>query len=170
MATTYQFLGETNAVPYDSFGYTVLKKVVDFADLILNPQKLALASAPNAPLSAFSTFASADILQVFHVPAGFVVEAAGFYFEKIDTVQAGAKVQLGDGDSAAGYAAATVCTAGTALQTVLGDAYGSSAMETRIYLADDTIDIVSSVAAMVDARMHVFVMGYKAFDLLAANV
>ena len=161
----YQFLGETNAVPYDAPGYVVLKKYIDFADLVLNPQKLALASAPNTPLSAFAGFVAADILNVFHVPAGFVVLNAGFYFQAIDTAQPTAKVQLGDGDGVAGFAAATVGTAGTGLQTILTDAYGSSNMESRVYLVADTIDIIGSVQTIVDAKMHVYAIGMKCFDI-----
>lgn len=161
----FQFLGETNAVPYDAPGYVVLKKYIDFADLVLNPQKLALASAPNTPLSAFAGFVAADILNVFHVPAGFVVLNAGFYFQAIDTKQPTAKVQLGDAASAAGFAAAAVGTAGTGLQTILTDGYGSSALESRVYLVADTIDIIGSVQTIVDAKMHVYAIGMKCFDI-----
>ena len=167
---TYQFLGETNALPYGVHGHVVLKRFIDFADLVSNPQKLATAADPTVPLSAFAGLISADVLQVFHVPAGFVVKAAGFYFEAIDGTEPTCKFQLGDGDSAAGYAAATVGTAGTAWQTVLTDAYGSSAMESRIYLAADTIDITMSVEDTVDAKIHVYVMGFLAFNLLGADV
>lgn len=162
---TYQFLGETNAVPYDAPGYVVLKKYIDFADLVSNPQKLALASAPLVPLSSFAGFEAADVLQVFHVPAGFVAFNAGYYPQTIDTVQAGAKIHGGDGDSAAGFFAANLLTSGTGIQTILTDAYGSSNMESRVYLVADTIDIIGSVATIVDAKVHVYAVGFKCFDI-----
>jgi len=164
----YQFLGESNAVAYDAFGYTVMRKYVDFADLVANPQKLALASAPNTPLSSFAGFVAADILNVFHVPAGFVALNAGWYNIAIDTVQPTAKLQLGDGASVAGFAAANLLTAGTAVQTLLTDAYGSSNMESRIYLVNDTIDAIGSVQTIVDAKVMFYVIGCKAFDITAA--
>ena len=168
--STYQFFGEGNAVPYGAPGYVVLKKFIDFADLVSNPQKLALASAPTAPLSSFAGLAIADILQIFHVPAGFVVKAFGMYPETIDTVQAGAKLNAGDGDSASGYMAVNLLTDTVGIQTILTDAYGSTNMESRQYLVADTIDIVGSVAAIVDAKVHFYCMGFKGFDLLGADV
>jgi hypothetical protein len=170
MATIYQFKGETGAVTYDAFGFTVLKKFVDFADLVSNPQKLALASAPTVGLSSFAGLASGDTLQMFHVPAGFVAFKAGMYPEAIDTVQAGAKLQMGDGDAAAGYFAANLLTATVGIQTILTDGYGSSTLESKPYLVADTIDVVGSVAAIVDAKVHFYVIGCKCFDLLGANV
>ena len=168
--STYQFLGETNALPYGVHGHVVLRRFIDFADLVANPQKLATSAAPTVPLSAFAGLISADVLQVFHVPAGFVAKAAGFYFEAIDGTNPTCKFQLGDGDSAAGFAAATVGTAGTGLQTVLTDAYGSSQMESRQYLVADTIDITMSVEDAIDAKIHVYVMGFLGFNLLGADV
>jgi hypothetical protein len=170
MATTYQFKGETNAVPYGAPGYVVLKKFIDFADLVLNPQKLALASLPNVGLSTFAGMASGDTIQLFHIPAGFVVKAFGMYPETIDTVQAGAKLAAGDGAQTAGFMAANLLTDTVGIQTILTDAYGSSSLESRQYLVADTIDILSSVAAIVDAKVHFYCMGFQAFDLLGADV
>jgi hypothetical protein len=166
----YQFLGETNAVPYGAPGYVVLRKFIDFADLVSNPQKLALASAANTPLSSFAGFEIADIINLFHVPAGFVVKAFGMYPEAIDTQEAGAKINAGDGASASGFLAVNLLTAGVGVQTILTDAYGSTNMESRQYLVADTIDIIGSVAAIVDAKVHFYCMGFKGFDLLGADV
>lgn len=166
----YQFLGETNAVPYGAPGYVVLKKFIDFADLVSNPQKLALTSTPNVSLSAFAGLAAADIINLFHVPAGFVVKAFGMYPETIDTQEAGAKLHAGDGASVAGFMAANLLTSTVGIQTILTDGYGSSAMESRQYLVADTIDIIGSVATIVDAKVHFYCMGFKGFDLLGADV
>jgi hypothetical protein len=166
----YQFLGETNAIPYGVHGHVVLRKFIDFADLVSNPQQLALTATPNVPLSVFAELATADIINIFHVPAGFVVKAFGMYPEAIDTVQAGAKLHAGDGASAAGYMAANLLTATVGIQTILTDAYGSSNMESRQYLVADTIDIIGSVAVIVDAKVHFYCMGFQGFDLLGADV
>jgi hypothetical protein len=167
---TYQFLGETNAVPYGAPGYVVLKRFIDLGDLVLNPQKLALASAANTPLSSFAGIVAADVLQIFHVPAGFVVKAAGMYIETADTLQPTGTLTIGDGSSTAGFMAAEALDGAGATQTILTDAYGSSNMESRVYSAADTIDMLGATQTLVDAKFHVYVMGFKGFDLLGADV
>lgn len=161
----YQFLGEAAAVPYDAPGYVVLKKYIDFADLVANPQKLALASTPNTPLSAFAGFVAADVLNVFHVPAGFVVKAAGMYIQAADTLQPTGTIAIGDGSETAGFMAAEALDGAGATQTILTDAYGSSNIESRVYSAADTIDLLGAVQTIVDAKIHIYVMGFKAFDI-----
>ena len=167
---TYQFLGETNAVPYGVHGHVVLRRFIDLADLVLNPQKLALASAPTVPLSAFAGIVAADVLQIFHVPAGFVVKAAGMYIQTADTVQPTGTLNMGDGDSAAGYMVAEAMDGAGATQTILTDDYGSTNMESRVYTAADTIDMTGATQTLVDAAFHVYVMGFLAFNLLGADV
>ena len=167
MATTYQFLGETNAVTYDAFGYTVLKKYIDVAVLVANPQLLALASAPTVPLSSFSGFAgaSSDILQVFHVPAGFVAVGGGSYIQAADGTQTTASIALGDGDNTAGYQAAAALDGASLQYTIKTDAYGTDNVVMKGYVADDTIDILFGTQITVDAKFHVFIMGMKCFDI-----
>lgn len=167
---TYQFLGETNAVPYGVHGHVVLRRYIDLAVLVLNPQMLALASAPTVPLSSFAGIATADVLQIFHVPAGFVVKAAGMYIQAADTVQPTGTLTIGDGSSTAGYMVAEAMDGAGATQTILTDAYGSTNMESRIYTADDTIDMLGATQALVNAKFHVWVMGFLGFNLLGADV
>jgi hypothetical protein len=172
MAVIYQFLGETEALPYDAFGNVVMHKFVDVADLVLNPQKLALASAPNTPLTSFAGFVGtgSDILNVFHVPAGFIARFAGMYVELADTAPT-TKISLGIGGEVAGFMLATVLTpAGLLAQTVIDDAYGTDNVCGVGFVAADTIDAVFSVATAIDAKLHFFLEGYKAFDLLGADV
>jgi hypothetical protein len=171
MAVTYQFLGETNAIAYESSGYVVMKKYIDFADLILNPQKLALASAPNTPLSAFAGFvgASSDILQVFHVPAGFHVLAGGSYIQAAATATT-ATFTLGDGDSTAGLQLATALDGVSGQWTLNDDAYGGDYMTGKSYIVADTIDMLFATATPVDGKVHVWAIGFKCFDLLGADV
>ena len=166
MATTYQFLGETNAVAYEAPGYVVLKKYIDVADLIANPQKLALASAPNTPLSAFTGFAGAsgDILQVFHVPAGFVGISGGSYIQAADTATT-ATFTIGDGDNTAGWQLATALDGASWQGTVNDDAYGGDDMTGYGYIVDDTIDLLFATATAIDAKFHVYLIGVKAFDI-----
>jgi len=161
---TYQFLGETNALPYETRDSVVLRRYVDFADLILNPQKLSLASAPNVPLSSFAGLAAADVLQLFHIPAGTLVSGMGMYAQAIDTNATGT-IALGDGSSTAGWMAATATTAGAVTTTVVGDAYGSDNYNFLAYKAADTLDALGATATLIDAKVHFFAIAMKAFDI-----
>lgn len=167
MATEYQFLGETAAVTYDAFGYVVLKKYVDVADLIANPQKLALASAPNVPLSSFAGFAgaSSDVLNLFHLPAGFVIRFGGMYVQTADTAPT-TKVSLGIGGATAALMLATVLTpAGLVANTIVTDAYGTDTVCGKAFGTADTLDAAFTVATAIDAKLHFWVEGYKGFDI-----
>ena len=166
----YQFLGEGNAVPYDAFGYTVLRKFIDVADLVLYPQKLALASTPTVPLSAFTGFASGDILNVFHIPAGFVGVCGGSYIETADSTQTTAAFAIGDGGNTAGFQAAAAVDGASWQGTLDSDAYGGATRTGYGYIVADTIDLLFSVQTMIDAAFHVYIIGCKAFDLLGADV
>jgi hypothetical protein len=160
----YQFLGETNAIPYEAPGFVVLKKYIDFADLVLNPQKLALASAPNTPLSSFAGFAAADVLNVFHIPAGTIVFGMGMYAQAVDTNASGT-IALGDGTQTAGWMAATATTAGALTTTVVGDAYGSNNYNFLGYKAADTLDALGATATLISAKVHLFAIVQKCFDI-----
>lgn len=161
---TYQFLGEDSAVTYEAPGFTTLKKYVDFADLVLNPQKLALASAPNTPLSSFAGLAAADVLQLFHIPAGTIVSGMGMYCQTIDS-NGTAKLSLGTGASAAGWMAATLTTASAVTTTVVGDAYGSDNYNFVAYKTADTLDATGSVATLISAKIHFFALVERCFDI-----
>jgi hypothetical protein len=167
MATVYQFMGETNSVPYDAFGYVCLKKYIDIADLILHPEKLALASAPNVPLTSFAGFvgASSDVLQLFHVPAGFVAVSAGTYYQTADSAPT-ASIALGDGSATAGYQTAAALN-GASWQGTIGttDAYGPAIMCGHGYAVADTIDALFATATAISAKIHFYVIGVKGFDI-----
>jgi hypothetical protein len=142
MATTYQFLGESSGLHYTHS----------------QGGKLALASAPNTPLSSFAFLdgSEADILQIFHCPAKTYVVGMGL---SITTASALAQTwALGTGVSAAGFGAAKAINA-TGVQTTLNDdAYGGDYM-TGWYLASaDTLDVTSATADSVDGVVDVFAL------------
>jgi hypothetical protein len=74
---TYDFHGAGHAFPYDAPGFTVLRKKVDLPALIAAPQNLALAATPSTPLSTFSGMVLNDVLNVFALPRGFLIQTAG---------------------------------------------------------------------------------------------
>jgi len=159
----YQFIGESNAVAYEAPGYVVMKKYVDVAALIAAPQMLALASAPNTPLTSFTGFAAADVVNLFHVPAGFVARMAGMYVQSADTNAA--TIALGIGGATAAFMAATAINSTGATITVVGDAYGANSLMAKEFVANDTVDALLASATAIDAKIHFFLEGYKAFDI-----
>jgi hypothetical protein len=162
----YQFLGEKNAVTYDAFGYTVMKKYVDVAILVANPQMLALASAPNTPLSSFTGFSGSAgaVLNVFHVPAGAIVTKMGLYIQAADTATT-TTIALGDGDSTAGFMAAEALDGDGHTMTIVTDAYGTDNVCGVAYEADDTLDALFAVATSIDAKLHFWAEVFKGFDI-----
>jgi hypothetical protein len=74
---TYDFHGAGHALPYDASGFTALRKKVDLPALIAAPQNLALAATPNTSLTSFSGMVQNDVLNVFSLPRGFLVQVAG---------------------------------------------------------------------------------------------
>jgi hypothetical protein len=165
MASIYQFFGESNAITYDAFGFCVLKRQIDIGNLVLNPGKLALAASPTLQLTTFPGLISGDVLQVFHVPAGFVGICGGSYIQAADGTQTTASFNLGDGGNAAGYQAAAAVDGASWQGTLNDDAYGGDNMIGYGYIVDDTIDITIATQTMVDAIFHVYVIGVKAFDI-----
>jgi hypothetical protein len=141
---TYCFCGESannNAMPYGEFGNSVFRRKVDLPYLIANPGKLALASAPNTPLSSFSGFVQNDILELFQVPIGFVPYMCALRVKTAEGATAASTIGCNAGFDTgsavtAGLLAAgdlnasadtMICSGATAGQSAAADAYGSSA-------------------------------------------
>jgi len=166
MATEYQFKGETNAIPYNAFGFAVLQKRVDIPDLILNPDKLALASAPTVGLTSFTSFdgTASDILNVFHVPAGFMVISGGIRVATSGTASTTAELGIG-GNTAALMATSTPldAAADTIVNTLNDDAFGGDYMQGYTFAAADTIDILFAGAADILGIYDVFAVGMKVY-------
>jgi len=127
---SYAFKGRGAAIPYDAPLQTVLKRNISFPDLIANPGKLALAASPTLGLTAFAGFENADVLELFEVPAGFLLQNFGL---RCTTVQ--------------GETSAFVVGYNSATQTALGVA--ATATDPNAYLA--TGDLVA--LGIMDANM-----------------
>jgi|TARA_R100001530_G_scaffold50391_1_gene37497 hypothetical protein len=105
------------------------------------------------------TLGSTDTYQLIGVPKGFVVTAAGFEILTAETTNTTAKVSLGDGGGTTRYTIATLIN-GTA-----GDYTGVPVDITYQYTADDTIDLLGSVAAPTDGKLRVWVVGFDVNDV-----
>lgn len=114
----------------------VLEEVIDFAVVTATPL----------------TLGSTDTYQVLKVPIGSFVSSCGYQVLTAESGNATAQIELGDGvDTDRFVAATTVAATGystpATTTSALGITYGTAA---------DTIDILSSVAALTNAKIRVW--------------
>tara|TARA_R110000765_G_scaffold308863_2_gene402408 strand:+ start:144 stop:617 length:474 start_codon:yes stop_codon:yes gene_type:complete len=107
--------------------------------------------------SAGITIGTTDTFRLIGVPKGFVVTAGGWEVITAETGAATSKMELGDGGSTARYGAA-------AIFTTAGD-YSVPVDITYQYTADDTVDLLSSVAAATNGKLRVWVVGFDVNDI-----
>ena len=96
---TYCFVGESadnNGIPYGEFGAGVYRRRVDLPYLIAHPEKLALATAPNSPLTSFSGFVQNDVLELFQVPIGYLPMLAAVRVNTVEGATAAAEIGISD--------------------------------------------------------------------------
>ena len=79
MADTYHYYKQGYAIPYDHFGHVVLRKHLDVPALIVSGAAGYSPLAVDEVRTALPTtgFGTADILNLFRVPAGFLVLFGG---------------------------------------------------------------------------------------------
>ena len=158
---TYIFKGMGNALAYDAPGMSVLTQRVDFADLVANPGKLALASAPTVGLTSFAGLdgTAGDVLQVFALPAGTLITQMGLSVYTADSLTG--TIALGDGTSTAGWGAAKILNAVASQITLVGDAFGPDNTSGKFYVAEDTLDMLSATALIEEAVVDVWAIAFK---------
>jgi len=160
---TYTFKGMGNALAYDAPGMSVLKKRIDFADLIANPGKVALASAPTIGLTSFAGLAAADVFQLFALPAGTLVTQMGLSVVTADSLAG--TIALGDGASTAGFGAAKAVNAVASQITLVADAFGANNVMGKFYAAEDTLDALGAVATITEAVIDFWAVVCKVNDV-----
>jgi hypothetical protein len=167
----YQFANQGNAVPYDAPFRTALHLNINMPDLIANPGKLALASAPTLPLNSFTDFSSGDILELFQVPAGFCLTHLGVRVTTaegatltadIGVISATETDNLGTDPN--GFMDTLDLNSAVVQKGLIGDTLlGGSTYEQVIYVTDGSIDLTfghSSVDAFI---ADFFANGYMAW-------
>lgn len=82
---------------------------------------------------------SADVIQLWDIPAGTMILGAMIDVTTACTDTGSATVAIGDGDSTAGYLAATSIKTAAKTGTILTDAYGAAS---KVYAATDTLDLL----------------------------
>ena len=140
MATTHdatalsQFKG-TNAPT--GFGSSAIVKL--HVDMSVVPGQLA----------ATIDGSSSDVIQLWDIPIGCHIKCV--LLDVTTAEGATATVAIGDGDSTAGYLAATSINSAAKTATLITDAYG--AVGGKLYAAADTLDLLFATAADIDAAV-----------------
>lgn len=142
MATLTANKSANTGMPAHSIQIVMLSNIIDFAVV---------------EATTGITIGSTDTFQLIGVPKGFVVTAGGWEVLTAETGDATSKMELGDGGSTARYGAA-------AIFTTVG-AYSVPVDITYQYTADDTIDLLSSVAASTNGKLRVWVVGFDVNDV-----
>lgn len=155
----YTFKGRAAALAYESPGMAVLKARLDMPDLIANPDKVALASAPTVGLTSFAGLVAADVFQLFQVPAGTLIQSMGLSVVTADSLTG--TLALGDGTSTAGFGAAKILNAVASQITLVGDAFGPDNTTGKFYVAADTLDALAATAAIAEAVVDFWAIAYK---------
>jgi hypothetical protein len=133
-AGTYDYTGDavSGAPPASNFynKFVVYKRVVDAADVI----------ASNATLTAAAKITAADVIQLFHVPAGFVALGSAIYTTTPEGAAEEADIGIGGGDELQD-GASTNNTATNATLTLVGDDWGPNSVTGYYFVTADTIDM-----------------------------
>jgi len=168
---TYCYAHRGAAVPYNGQGGCVLRRIVDLPDRIANPSKLALAAAPTTPLSSFTAFGAADILELFEVPAGFTVTHVGARV----TTEEGATCTADIGNCSATQThrlsanpdglqgTLDLDSEGTQVGLIADEDLGGSTYECVVFVTAGSIDITFGHAATDTCIFDVWVNGFMAW-------
>lgn len=168
---TYAFQNRGAAVPYDAPFRTALHLNVNMPDLIANPGKLALASAPTAPLSSFSGFTAADILELWEVPAGFCLTHIGVRVTTAEGATLTGDIGVNSATqtdllavNADGFMGTLDLNSAVTQKGLIGDAdLGGSTYEQAIYITDGSIDLTFGHSTVDTFIADFFANGYMAW-------
>lgn len=145
MATLTGSRSANTGLPAHSAGLVMLQGIVD----------MAVVEA-----TAGITIGSTDTFQVIGVPKGFVAFLGGWEVITAETGATTAQVEMGDGVDPNRYvASATVAATGDAVPLAL------AANIPYMYTADDTVDLLASVAAPTNAKIRMWVVGFNPNDI-----
>jgi len=175
---TYHWINQGYAIPYDSFGHTVLRKKVDV------PALIASGAAGYSPLAvsnvrtalASTGFASTDILNLFRVPAGFLilgggckVTTAGSSTTTIDVGCVAGSTQLATAGNDAGAFLETAVISATGnfnFDASTGTEWVESSDKlpvTNLYVTNGSIDLTFNTAAQLLLIADFWVFGVKVY-------
>jgi hypothetical protein len=173
---TYHFYKQGYEIPFDNFGFAVLRKQLDVPAIIASGvagySPLAVGGVRTALPS--TGFGIADVLNLFRVPAGFHVISGGFRVTTAGTALA--TIDLGCVAGSTQLASAAN-DAGTWLETCLTSAVGNFIFDATLgttyppaattpedyFITTGSIDMTFNTAAELTLIGDVWVIGCKCF-------
>ena len=173
MADTYHWYKQGYAVPYDAFGHAVLRKHLDVPAIIASGvagySPLAISGVRTAlPTTGFGV---GDILNLFRVPAGFLVLFGGVRVTTAGT--SGTDLDIGCVTTAqvattgeAGYwldAAAVDVVGYFPFDGATGIDWSPGETEYNLFITTGSIDVTFNSVADLALIADIFVVGCKVF-------
>jgi len=170
---TYHYHKQGFAIPYDHFGHCVLRQKVDIPAMIasgaVNLSPLAVSDVRTALPS--TGFAASDILQLWRVPAGFLLRNVGV---RVSTAEgATCTADIGNssttqthllGAAPAGYQGTlNLALATTQICLITDTDLGASTVMGCVFITDGTIDITFGHADTETCIFDVWAVGCKVF-------
>ena len=120
--------------------------------------KVADIIAADPTMAANGYIAANDIIQLLHVPAGFVVDWAVLRIITPGTATVTAEIGLAGGAELIGSTPVSLAAAaGTCYKTVEADSYDLG----HIFTANDTIDMQVLIANLAVGEFELFVSGHQ---------
>ncbi len=174
MATTYNYYKEGYAVPYDAFGYVLLRRHLDVPALIAESQNSSLEVSSVRTLLPSTGFASTDILNIWRVPAGVLLLGGGV---RVTTLGTATSIDVGHASATATmvttaehdrWATAIASTATGYFNFDAEDgnewvAYDSDYGIRTLSIANLSIDVTFNGAAESTLIADFFMWGYKVY-------
>lgn len=165
---TYRFR-EGHAYPAQSGGGVAYRRNINIPDLIANQ---GLTDTDGAAQTLASTgFAASDVLQIFLVPAGFLLAQVGV---RVTTAEGGAcTADIGNASAtqthrlaadAVGYMGTCDLNSETAQITLIADTHiGGSTYMGAVFITNGSIDFTFVTAATAVAVFDVWAVGWQVF-------
>jgi len=161
--TTFAFANRGHGMPYAAPHDVAFKAHIDIPDMIANQPLDSTIPAAG--------FGAADILQVFEVPAGFLLTQVGV---RVTTVEGGACTgDIGNASAtqthllaadADGYMGTLDFNSETTQVTLVADAHlGADNYQGVVFVTDGTIDLTFVTAATAVAVFDIWAAGWRVF-------
>ena len=163
MPTTYAFANRGHGMPYGAPGDVAFKANINIPNLIAN-------GGLDADLPS-TGFGASDVLQVFEVPAGFLLTQVGV---RVTTVEGGAcTADIGNASAsqthlkaiqAVGYMGTCDLNVLTTQVTLVTDLHlGADLYQGVVFITDGTIDFTFITAATAVAVFDIWATGWRVF-------
>ena len=151
MPTVYRLKGIAAANAYDSPATAALQGDFNVPELIANPSLLALDSAPNDGLGAFSGFEIGDSVKIALIPKGLLVQNSAIQHKAL---QATVTIDIGDSAAVDTFTTTAPIVTTSATDCLLLPQAGGA----KVYNADNylLVTVTGAKATAVNATVNLF--------------